>query len=65
MIPKWRQKRSRSGPPDTSKEKQHLFLKVDQEAPKVDEKAPRNDPNKDLKIIKNGLGGLFSISKKR
>ena len=65
MIPKWSQKRSRSGPPDTSKEKQQNFSKVDQEAPKVDQKASQNDHKQDLKIIKNGLGGFFSISKKR
>ena len=62
MIPKWSQKRSRSGPRDTSKEKQQNFPKVDQKAQKVDQEAPQNDPKKDIKITKNGLGGLFSIS---
>ena len=62
MIPKWSQKRSRSGPRDTSKEKQQNFPKVDQKAPKVYQKAPQNDTKKDIKITKNGLGGLFSIS---
>ena len=65
MIPKWSQKRSRSGPRDTSKEKQQNFTKVDQKAPKVHQKAPQNDPKKDIEITKNGLGGLFSISKNR
>ena len=62
MIPKWSQKRSRSGPRDTSIEKQQNFPKVDQKAPKVYQKAPQNDTKKDIKITKNGLGGLFSIS---
>ena len=63
MITKWSQKRSRSGPRDTSKEKQQNFTKVDQKAPKVYQKAPQNNPKKDFKIKKkNGLGGLFSIS---
>ena len=55
---------SRSGPRDTSKEKQQNFPKVYQKAQKVDQKAPQNDPKKDLKIIKNGLGGLLFHIKK-
>ena len=65
MIPKWSQKRCRSGPRDTSTEKQQNFTKVDQKAPKVYKKAPQNDTKKDIEITKKGLGGLFSISKKR
>ena len=57
MIPKWSQKRSRSGPRDTSKEKQQNF-------PKVDQKAPQNEPKKDIKITKNCLGGLLFHIKK-
>ena len=65
MIPKWSQKRSRSGPRDTSKEKQQTFPEVDQKAPKLDQEAPQNDFKKNIQITKNGLGGLFSISKNR
>ena len=64
MIKKWSQKRSRSGPRDTSKEKQQNFPKVYQKAPKVDQKAPQNDPKKDFKITKNCLGGLLFHIKK-
>ena len=59
MIPKWRQKLSRSGPRDTSKEKQQNFPEVDQKAPKGDQKVPRNNPKNDFQITKNGLGGFF------
>ena len=65
MIKKCSQKRSRSGPRDIPKEKQQNLPKVHQKAPKVDQKAPQNDTKKDIKITKNGLGGFFSISKKR
>ena len=65
MIQQWSQKRSRSGPRDTPKEKQQNFPKVNQKAPRVDQKAPQNDTKKDIEITKNGLGGFFSISKKR
>ena len=41
------------------------FTKVYQKAPKVYQKAPQNDTKKDIEITKNGLGGLFSIFKKR
>ena len=61
MILKWSQKQSRSGSRDTSKEKQQNLPEVDQKDPKVDEKVPQNDPKKNIKITKNGLGGLFSI----
>ena len=64
MIPKWTQKRSRSGPGDTSKEKQQNLPKVKQKAPTVDQKAPQNDFKKDFKITKNGLGGLLFHIKK-
>ena len=61
MIPKWSQKQSRSGPRDISKEKQQNFSKVNQEAPKVDQKVLQNDPKKDFGITKNGLGGKTMI----
>ena len=64
MIPKWSQKRSRSGPRDTSKEKQQNYPKVDQQAPKVYKKVLQNDTKNDLKITKNGLGGLLFHIKK-
>ena len=64
MIQQWSQKRSRSGPRDTPKEKQQNFPKVDQKASKVYQKAPQNDSKKDIEITKNGLRGFFSISKK-
>ena len=65
-IPKWSQKRSRSGPRDTSKEKQQNFTKVYQKVPKVYQKAPHNDPKKDIKITKDGiprsrLSRMFSL----
>jgi hypothetical protein len=66
MIPKWSQKRSRSGPRDTSKETQQNFTKVYQKSPKVYQKAPHNDPKKDIKITKDGiprsrLSRMFSL----
>ena len=66
MITEWSQKRSRSGPRDTSKEKQQNFTKVYQKAPKVYQKAPQNDTKKDITNSKDGiprsrLSRMFSL----
>ena len=64
MIKHWSQKRSRSGPRDTPKEKQQHFPQVDQKAPRVDQKAPQNDTKKDIQIMKKLFGWcLFHFKK--
>ena len=48
------------------KRSRRLPLKKDPKThPKVVRKAPQNDPEKEPKITKNGLGGLFFTSKKQ
>ena len=41
------------------------FQKSTKKAPKVDQKAPPNDPKNVFKLIKSGLGAFVSTSKKR
>ena len=63
---KWPQDGAKSGPgavPETPPKKNSKnCLKVDQKVLKVDQEAPQNDPQKNFRITKNGLG-CFSTSK--